>query len=96
MIEILHIFQAAANHRSCKRRVEMLEGPNGHVKDHKHMMDIVVGLYKNLFKREERHNISLSQIFWDFVDLVTESENESLIAPFSKLETKDVWSCYIC
>ena len=33
-------FQAIANHRSRKKRVDALEDPNGLVKDHKHVMDI--------------------------------------------------------
>jgi len=37
----------------------------------------------------------LSQDFWGQDDLVLESENELLVAPFSKVEIKEaVWSCY--
>ena len=42
-------FQAVANQRSRKKRVEVLEGPNGLVEDQKGMMDIAVDFYKKLF-----------------------------------------------
>ena len=42
-------FQAVANQRSRKKRVEVLEGPNGLVEDQKGMMDIAVDFYKKNF-----------------------------------------------
>lgn len=42
-------FQAVANQRSKKKRVEVLEGPNGLVEDQKGMMDIAVDFYKKNF-----------------------------------------------
>ena len=46
------------------------------------MMDIAVNFYKHLFRREDRPPISLQQDFWRQADLVLDSENERLIAPF--------------
>lgn len=40
-----------------------LEGPAGLVEDQEGMMGIVVEFYKNLFAREERAEVSLSENF---------------------------------
>jgi plasmid maintenance system killer protein len=58
-------FHAMANYRNRKKRIDFLEGPAGHVTDQKGMMDVVVGYYKNLFAKEDRGDIKLSDDFWD-------------------------------
>lgn len=57
--------------------------------DQKGIMDIGLDLYKNPFRRENRINISLGQDFWNPDDLVMDSENELLTAPFQELEVKE-------
>lgn len=42
-------FQAVANYRNRKKRIDCLEGPNGLVFDQKGKMDIALAFYKNLF-----------------------------------------------
>jgi len=88
-------FHAVANQRSRKKRIEVLEGPNGLVEDQKGMMDIALNFYKHLFRREDKPPISLGQDFWRQEDLVSNSENKLLTAPFSEGKIKEaVWSCY--
>jgi hypothetical protein len=88
-------FQAVANQRSRKKRVEVLEGPNGLVEDQKGMMDIAVDFYKKLFAKESRMNIRIAADFWKDEDMVTEEENYLLTSPFSEQEIKEVvFSCY--
>jgi hypothetical protein len=51
--------------------------------------------YKHLFRREDKSPVSLGQDFWRHEDLVSNSENELLTAPFFVGEIKEVvWSCY--
>jgi hypothetical protein len=52
-----------ANQRSRKKRVEVLEVPNGLVEDQKGMMDIAVDFYRNLFAKEDWINIKLADDF---------------------------------
>lgn len=88
-------FHAVANYRSRKKRIDFLESPIGHVSDQKGMMDIAVGFYKNLFAKEDRGEIRLSEDFWDISQRVSSEENEFLIAPFSEKEIKEaIFSCY--
>jgi len=88
-------FHAVANQRSRKKRIEVLEGPNGLIEDQQGMMDIALKFYKHLFRREDRPPISLGQDFWRLEELVSNSENELLTAPFLEEEIKKVvWSCY--
>jgi predicted metal-dependent hydrolase len=54
-----------ANYRNRKKRIDFLKGPAGHVTDQKGMMDVAVGYYKNLFAKEDRGDIKLSDDFWD-------------------------------
>ncbi|KAJ1291702.1 hypothetical protein BS78_02G335900 [Paspalum vaginatum] len=56
-------FQAVANQRSRKKRVDSLIGPEGIVSDQKGMMDIAVNFYKELFAAESRENCSLCENF---------------------------------
>lgn len=44
-------FQAVANQRARKNRVEVLEGPRGLVEDDKGMMEVAVNFDKELFAR---------------------------------------------
>jgi hypothetical protein len=47
-------FQAVANQRSWKKRVDVLEGPNGLAEDQKGMMDIAIDFYKkNICQRKQ-------------------------------------------
>lgn len=72
-----------------------MESPIGHVSGQKGMLDITVGFYKNLFAKEDRGDIRLSERFWDDSQKVSSEENESLIAPFSEEEIKEaIFSCY--
>lgn len=57
-------FQAVANQKNRKKRIEALEGPNGIVQDDQGMMKIAVDFYKDLFRKERRKNISLGENFW--------------------------------
>lgn len=88
-------FQVVANHR-IRKKVDVLEGPIGLVEDQNGLMGIALAFYKDLFKKEDRLHISLSQNFWGQEHLVLDNENDLLIAPFSEAEIKEVvWSCYV-
>ena len=88
-------FQAIANQRSRKKKVDCLEGPTGLVYDQKGMMQIAVEFYKKLFDKEDDVSVKLSANFWDEQDKVTLEENSSLIVPFSEDEIKEaIFSCY--
>jgi hypothetical protein len=50
-------FHAVANHRSRKKKVLILDGPDGPVVEQKAMMEVAVNFYKDLFKKENRHEI---------------------------------------
>jgi hypothetical protein len=83
------------NHRSRKKKILVLDGPNGPVEDQKAMLDVAVNFYKELFKKEDRLNIHLAGDFWAENEKITEEENDSLTAPFSEVEIKEaVFSCY--
>jgi hypothetical protein len=62
-------FHALANQRRRKKHLAILDGPNGPVSKTKDMLGIAIDFYKNLFSREDRPNISLSNDFWDEEDL---------------------------
>ena len=66
----------------------MLEGPNGLVEDQNGLMDIALAFYKDLFKKEDRLHISLSQDFWGQEHLVLDNENDLLRAPFLWLKLR--------
>ena len=88
-------FQAVANYRSRKKRVDSLMGPQGLVHDQAGIMKIALDFYKDLFAREERGDLILGRDFWAASDLVSEEENKILCAPFSEDEIKDaIFSCY--
>jgi hypothetical protein len=80
---------------SRKKRIDYLESPVGHISDQKCMLNLAVGFYKELFAREERAPIKLSENFWEESQKVRSEENESLVAPFSEAEIKEaIFSCY--
>lgn len=56
-------FQAIANYRSRKKRVDCLEGPNGLVYNQKGTMAIAVDFYKKLFAQEPDPGIKLGPFF---------------------------------
>jgi hypothetical protein len=88
-------FQAVANQRSRKKRIECLESPTGLVHDQKGMLKIVVDFYKNLFAKEADPGVRLDQNFWEIEDKVTSEENAILTAPFLESEIKEaVFSSY--
>ena len=51
--------QAIANQRNRKKKIQVLEGPNGLVYDKKKMMDVSFSLYRYLFAFENRGPASL-------------------------------------
>lgn len=88
-------FQAVANQRNRKKKIEILNGPDGPVQDTKSMLEIAVNFYKDLFKKESRGDISLGDNFWSSEDKVTAEENNDLEAPILEEELKEaVFSCY--
>lgn len=56
-------FQAVANYRSRKKRMDDLESSTGLVYDQKGMMKIAVDFYKNLFAKEEESGLKLDSSF---------------------------------
>jgi hypothetical protein len=88
-------FHAVANHRNRKKKVLILDGPDGPVVEQRAMMEVAVNFYKELFKKEDRPNIHLVADFWSDSDRVTDEENVALTAPFSEVEFKEaIFSCY--
>lgn len=98
-------FQAVANYRSRKKRIECLQGPNGFVYDQKGMMDTAVNFYKELFAKEVESGANLAQNYWDIDDKVSREENILLTAPFlrprfslrsSAVMLKEPWALTAC
>jgi hypothetical protein len=88
-------FQAVANQRSRKKKIECLESEAGLVYDQKGLMKVALDFYKNLFAKDPEPEIGLDQDFWEEEDKVSSSENKLLTAPFSESEIKEaVFSCY--
>jgi hypothetical protein len=59
------------------------------------ILEVAVDFYKNLFKKENRGNFSLSPSFWGGEDLISVGECSILEIPFSKEEVKaTISSCY--
>ena len=54
------------------------------------MLKLAVDFYKNLFGHEEKLDIHLDYSFWEEEDLITDEENDLLVAPFSEEEIKEV------
>ena len=82
-------FQALANQRNRKKKISVLEGPDGPVTENKDMLALAGNFYKNLFGFEEMLGVRLDDSFWEDKDKVTSSENEMLEAPFSESEIKE-------
>jgi hypothetical protein len=53
-------FHAVANHRNRKKKVLILDGPDGPAVEQRAMMEVAVNFYKELFKKEDRPNIHLA------------------------------------
>jgi hypothetical protein len=75
-------FQAVANYKSRKKRINCLESPTGLVHDQKGMMKVAVDFYKNLFAKEEDPGLTLENSFLEKEDKVSNEENNFLTAPF--------------
>ena len=82
-------FQALANQRNRKKKISVLEGPDGPVTENKDMLALAGNFYKNLFVFEEILGVRFDDSFWEDKDKVTSSENEMLEAPFSESEIKE-------
>jgi hypothetical protein len=88
-------FMAIANHRARKKRIDSLIGPNGIEQDTYKILSIAVDFYKNLFRKEDRGNLSLVDDFWDGDDVISAKECRILESPFSEEEIKlAIFSCY--
>lgn len=59
-------------------------------------MKIAVDFYKELFSKEARGEVSLSDDFWEDRDRVTREENDMLTAPFSEEEIKKCHFQLLC
>lgn len=82
-------FQTVANQRR-KTLIHAMEGPDGLVHDTKDIVEIASNFYKDLFKSEDRTNISLTDNFFAVSDKAKDCENEILEAPFTDMEIKKV------
>lgn len=69
--------------------IEVFKGAATETSD---MIKIAVDFYKELFRKDDKDEINLADDFWLENDLVTREENESLEAPFTEQEIKDVVS----
>jgi hypothetical protein len=89
-------FHAVANQRRGKKRINVLEGPDGLVTDQKDMLKIATEFYKELFKKEERPDIRLMNDFFSPDEKVTLQENIALEREFSEEEIKNaVFGSYV-
>jgi hypothetical protein len=87
-------FQAVANHRNRKKRIDSLRGSDGLVHDTHSILKVAASYYRELFRKEDRDGVSLSPNFWE-ADRVTSEERALLEAPFLEPEVKAaVFSCY--
>jgi hypothetical protein len=83
-------FQAVANQRNRKKRISGLESSEGWIEDNDAMLKHAVSFYKNLFGEEEDSGVKLGREFWEEEEKVTVVENETLEAPFSEEEVREV------
>jgi hypothetical protein len=61
----------------------------------KEILRVDAGLYKSLFRKEDRGAFSFCSNFWDHGDSLTRGECEELEAPFTEEEIKvAIFSCY--
>ena len=82
-------FQAIFNQKRRKKSIAALHGDNDLVTNNKNMLKLVVEFYKKLFAHEEKLDIHLDSSFWEVEDLITEEENDILVAPFSEEEIRE-------
>ena len=82
-------FHALANQRNWKKRITVLEGPNGQVTDTQDMLTLATKFYKDLFGFETSLDVSLGDNFWAEEEKVTLEENLMLQCPFSEVEIKE-------
>ena len=82
-------FHALANQRNRKKRITVLEGPNGQVTDTQDMLTLATKFYKDLFGFETSLDVSLGDNFWAEEEKVTLEENLMLQCPFSEEEIKE-------
>lgn len=68
-------FQAIANQRARKERINFLESDEGLLEDNQSMLDHVIDFYKKLFGLEKNLGVKLSEDFWEEGDKVTMHEN---------------------
>ena len=81
-------FHALANQRNRKKRITVLEGPNGQVTDTQDMLTLATKFYKDLFGFETSLDVSLGDNFWAEEEKVTLEENLIFQFPFSEEEIK--------
>lgn len=82
-------FQAVANQRDRKKRIQCLESADGLREENEDMLNHAVDFYKNLFAQEQNLGVHLDSNFWGEEDKVTSTENELLEAPFTEEEIKE-------
>jgi hypothetical protein len=58
-------FDAVANQRRRKNKIDVLNGPSRLVNDTKSMLNIAVSSYKDLFSCDNAPNIALGSKLWD-------------------------------
>ena len=89
-------FHALANQRNRKKRITVLEGPNGQVTDTQDMLTLATKFYKDLFGFETSLDVSLGDNFWAEEEKVTLEENLIFQFPFSEEEIKEaVFGSYV-
>lgn len=66
----------------------MFKGPQGLVHDQDGMMRIALDFYKELFAKENKGNLCLSESFWSESEKVTAEENNQISASFTETETR--------
>ena len=71
-----------------KKKISILNGPQGQVTENQDMLQIATDFYKNLFGHEDKPDIHLSESFWEVSDLLTAEENKTLSNPLSEEEIK--------
>jgi hypothetical protein len=64
-------FHAVASQRRRKKKLVVLDGPNGPVHDTNSKLKIAADFYKTLFSHEDKPRISLGDDFWDESDMLT-------------------------
>jgi hypothetical protein len=82
-------FHVVANHRCRKKRIESLNGFDGHVHDTPSILKVAAKYYKDLFSWESRGTTCIDEEFWTREEKVTSYEREELEAPFLIEEVKD-------